>query len=273
VSQRAIIAVAPNGARLGKADHPALPLSPLEIVRCCESCVDEGATMLHLHVRDTGGRHILSAEAARDLAAQIKARVGDKAVIQTTTEAVERYAASEQMDFLKAARPEAASLAWREITRPDLSDRQRAYLLDWCRTERIALQYILYDASDVQSLQDAIAKGIVPEERPHVLYVVGRYQTAAPVDGRAVADFLATGFAPRSFMVCAFGTAGYQALTAAALLGGHVRTGFENSLVLANGEIALDNAAMVASIRDRLTSLGIGVAGAEEARSVLTGGS
>lgn len=271
MSQRAIIAVAPNGARLDKADHPALPLSRPEIVRCCESCVDEGATMLHLHVRDGDGRHILSAAAARDLAREVKARIGDKAVIQTTTEAVGRYAASEQMDFLKTSRPEAASLAWREIARPDLSDRQRAYLLDWCRSEHVALQYILYDAKDVRSLQDAIAKGIVPEERPHVLYVVGRYQTAAPVDGRAVADFLATGFAPKSFMVCAFGAAGYQALTAAALLGGHVRTGFENSLVLTNGEIASDNAAMVASIRDRLTSLGVGVAAAEETRSILTG--
>lgn len=267
--QRAIIALAPNGARLGKADHPALPLTASEIVRCCETCVDEGATMLHLHVRDSDGRHILSADAARDLARQVKARIGGKALIQTTTEAVERYAASEQMAFLKASRPEAASLAWREISRPELSNSQRAHLLDWCRTERVALQYILYDVPDVNSLKDAIARGIVPEERPHVLYVVGRYQTAARIDGRAVADFIAVGLTPRSFMVCAFGAGGYQTLTATALLGGHVRTGFENSLVLANGEMAPDNAAMVGSIRDQLTRLGVGIASAEECRSIL----
>lgn len=265
----AIIAVAPNGARLGKEDHPALPLSTPEIVHACESCVGEGATMLHLHVRDRDGRHILDPDAARDLARAVKARIGDKALIQTTTEAIRRYAASEQMDFLKACRPEAASLAWREIARPDLSDRQRAYLLAWCRTERIALQYILYDAHDVRSLKTAIDAGIVPEARPHVLYVVGRYQTAEPADGRAVVQFIATGFMPGSWMACAFGAAGYQALTAAALLGGHVRTGFENSLVLANGEIATDNAAMVSSMRNRLADLGVRPATADQCRVTL----
>ena len=267
----AIIAAAPNGARLGRQDHPALPLSTPEIVQACEACVDEGATMLHLHVRDRAGRHILDSAAARDLVRAVKARTGDKALIQTTTEAVGHYAASEQMDFLKTCRPEAASLAWREISRPDLSDRQRAYLLAWCRTERIALQYILYDAQDVISLKASIDAGIVPEARPHVLYVIGRYQTAEPADGRAVAEFIATGFMPGSWMVCAFGAAGYQALTAAALLGGHVRTGFENSLVLANGNIAADNGAMVGSIRDRLTELGVTPATAEQCRVTLGG--
>lgn len=267
----AIIAVAPNGARLGKEDHPALPMTTPEIVHACEACVGEGATMLHLHVRDRNGRHILDPAAAGDLARAVGSRIGDKALIQTTTEAVGRYAASEQMDFLKACRPEAASLAWREIARPDLSDRQRAYFLAWCRTERIALQYILYDVDDVRSLKAAIDAGIVPEARPHVLYVVGRYQTAEPADGRAVAQFIATGFTPGSWMVCAFGVAGYQALTAAALLGGHVRTGFENSLVLANGEIAADNAAMVGSIRDRLADVGVVPATAKECRTILDG--
>lgn len=267
----AIIAVAPNGARPTKADHPALPLSQAEIVACCEACVAEGAAMLHLHVRDGDGRHILDAEAARDLARAVKARVGDKALVQTTTEAAGRYAAHEQMAFLTACRAEAASLAWREIARPDLGDSQRADLFAWCRREGVALQYILYDPNDVRSLKAAIDAGIVPEAHPHVLYVIGRYQTAEPADGRMLADFIATGFAPASWMVCAFGPAGYQALSAAALLGGHVRTGFENSFRLRDGSIAADNAAMVVSLREHLAALGVTMADAEESRQILQG--
>lgn len=266
-----IIAVAPNGARPTKADHPALPLSQAEIIACCEACVAEGATMLHLHVRDGEGRHILDPEVARDLARAVTARVGDKIVVQTTTEAVGRYAAPEQMAFLKACRPEAASLAWREIARPDLSDSQRGDLFAWCRREGVALQYILYDPGDVRSLKAAIDTGIVPEAHPHVLYVIGRHETAGPADGRALADFIATGFTPASWMVCAFGPAGYQALSAAALLGGHVRTGFENSFLLRDGSFAADNAAMVASLRQHLAGLGVTIAGAEESRQILRG--
>lgn len=266
-----IIAAAPNGARFGKADHPELPMTEAEIVTCCEACVAEGATMLHLHVRGSDGRHVLDADAARALAQAIKARIGERVLVQTTTEAAGRYQAAEQAVFLKASRPEAASLAWREIARPDLSDTERADLLSWCRNEQVALQYILYDAEDVRSLKAAIDAGIVPETHPHVLYVVGRYQTAEAADGRAVADFIATGFAPGSWMVCAFGAAGYQALSAGALLGGHVRTGFENSFRLANGDVAADNAAMVASLRDRLASLGVATAGADEGRRILKG--
>src|SRR5437868_14586638 len=110
-----IIAVAPNGARPTKADHPALPVSQAEIVACCEASVAEGASMLHLHVRDGDGRHVLDPEAAGDPARAVTARVGDDIVVQTTTEAAGRYTAPAQIAFLKACRPQAASLACREI--------------------------------------------------------------------------------------------------------------------------------------------------------------
>jgi uncharacterized protein (DUF849 family) len=34
----ALIAVAPNGARRGKADHPGLPIAPAELAQEAESC-------------------------------------------------------------------------------------------------------------------------------------------------------------------------------------------------------------------------------------------
>ncbi len=50
-----VIAVAPNGARKSKADHPRLPLTPSELAECAQDCLDAGASMLHLHVRDAAG--------------------------------------------------------------------------------------------------------------------------------------------------------------------------------------------------------------------------
>ncbi|MEM7653568.1 MAG: 3-keto-5-aminohexanoate cleavage protein, partial [Pseudomonadota bacterium] len=57
-----IIAVAPNGARKVKSDHPAIPLTPAELAREAAACADAGASMVHLHVRDANGGHTLDAD-------------------------------------------------------------------------------------------------------------------------------------------------------------------------------------------------------------------
>ena len=38
-----LLAVAPNGARKTKADHPALPITPDEIGRTAAACAEAGA--------------------------------------------------------------------------------------------------------------------------------------------------------------------------------------------------------------------------------------
>ena len=56
-----ILAVAPNGARKTKADHPALPMQADEIGRAAAACRAAGAVMVHLHVRTSQGTHTLDA--------------------------------------------------------------------------------------------------------------------------------------------------------------------------------------------------------------------
>ena len=76
--------------------------------------------MIHAHVRDRDGRHLLDAEAYRAAIAAIRAAVGDRLVIQITSEALGIYQPAEQMDVVREVRPEAVSLALRELL-PDES--------------------------------------------------------------------------------------------------------------------------------------------------------
>src|SRR5689334_12670119 len=115
---RVAIAVAPNGGRRTKADHPAIPLTPAELARTAAECLDAGAAMIHVHVRRPDGRHLLDADTYRQATSAIRAEVGDRLVIQITTEALGIYNPAEQIAVLKAVRPEAASLALRELA-PD----------------------------------------------------------------------------------------------------------------------------------------------------------
>lgn len=267
-SHRVAIAVAPNGGRRTKADHPAIPLTPAELARTAAECLDAGASMIHVHIRRPDGRHLLDAEAYRQAIDAIRKQVGDRLVIQITTEALGIYAPAEQIAVLKAVRPEAASLALRELAPDEAAEPDFAEALAWMKRENVSPQIILYDPAEAVRLADMIQRGMVPWPDIPVLYVLGRYtvlQTSQPAD---LLPFLAPN-APRfsHWSVCAFGRHEAACVTAAALLGGHVRVGFENNLHLPDGRFAPSNAALVGAVANAAQGLGMEICNADELRA------
>lgn len=261
------IAVAPNGGRRTKADHTAIPLTPTELARTAAECLEAGAAMIHVHVRRADGRHLLDADAYVETTKAIRAEVGDRMVIQITTEALGIYTPIEQTAVLKAARPEAASLALREFAPDEAAEPAFAEALEWMKRESVSPQIILYDPAEAIRLAAMIKRGIVPWPDIPVLYVLGRYtvsQTSRPADLLA---FLAPD-APRfgHWSVCAFGQHEAACVTTGALLGGHVRVGFENNLYLPDGTPAPSNASLVATVAGALHGLGHALCAAPDVR-------
>ncbi|MCZ4093910.1 3-keto-5-aminohexanoate cleavage protein [Sinorhizobium psoraleae] len=261
------IAVAPNGGRRGKADHPALPLTPDELAAAAAGCLEAGACMIHIHVRDKHGGHLLDADAYRAATAAIRATVGDRLVIQITSESLGVYSPAEQMEVVRQARPEAVSIALRELLPDESHETGFAQFLEWLRSERIVPQIILYTPEEAALLAALTARGLIPFVHLPVLFVLGRYaaeQRATPSDLLA---FLAPGI-PRfaHWSVCAFGPREPACVTAGALFGGHVRVGFENNLWLPDGSLASDNAALVAASSAALRASGLTVADADRLR-------
>jgi uncharacterized protein (DUF849 family) len=237
------IMVAPTGARLGKADHQALPLTIPEIVACAVDCHAAGAGAIHAHVRDAQGAHVLDAGLYAELLAELSRAVPGMAA-QITTEAVGRYSAAEQRALVMALRPDMVSVALREITTEPDERLTRAFYHD-CAGAGIAVQHILYDAVDVDRLAALQGAGVVPAGEVQVLHVLGRYsagQVSAPSDlteplvRQRAAGLLA------DWAVCAFGPAETACLVTAIAQGGKARIGFENNLLNADGSPARDNA-------------------------------
>lgn len=264
-----ILAVAPNGARKTKADHPALPMTPEEIAATAAQCRDAGAAMIHLHVRDPEGRHSLDVETYRTATAAVRSAVGRDLVVQVTSEAVGIYGPEEQMQMVRDLKPEAVSLAIREIVPDAASEGAAAAFLAWVAAEEILPQYILYSADDLRRFDDLIARGIVPGERQVVLFVLGRYTKGQTSEPRELMPFLAANTRDHLWSVCAFGPRETACAVAAAALGGHARVGFENNFHLPDGGLAPDNAALVAAVADGLTAIGHRPASAEEARALM----
>lgn len=231
-------------------------------------CLEAGAAMIHLHVRDRDGGHVLDADLYRDAIRAVRAAVGRRMIIQITTEALGRYQPEHQIAVVGAVRPEAVSLALRELCPDSARETAFAGFLEVLSRERIATQFILYDTEDVARLVAMINRGVVPLEQPQVLFVLGRYGVLGEARPEDLLPFLAAAKGRLSdFMVCAFGARETACVTGAALLGGDVRVGFENNLLRPDGRPATDNAGLVTAAREPLSRLGYPCADADMVRT------
>jgi len=88
--------------------------------------MEAGATLIHLHVRDNDGKHTLDASYYKKAIKAIRRAVGRDMVIQVTSEAVGIYTPDQQMNMVRELRPEAVSLAIRELIPDNLAQKRRA---------------------------------------------------------------------------------------------------------------------------------------------------
>lgn len=268
------IGVAPTGARKSQADHPALPLSPREIAATAARCQEAGACLLHLHVRKPAGGHSLEADDYRPALAAVRQAVGERLVVQLTTEAVSQYAPAQQVSVVKALHPEAASVALREIAPDEASLPLAADFFAWMHREGIIAQVILYSASDVQRYHELFRRGVIPAERQRhwVLFALGRYSGQQEAQPAELLPFLAAWEGtPIPWAVCAFGRHEAACVTAALTLGGHARVGFENNVVLPDGRRAAGNEDLVAGVARMAALLALPLADADTLRSWFKG--
>ena len=79
-----------------------------------------GAAMIHLHIRDQYGKHSIDPVIYRRVTKVVRAAVGNNMIIQATSESIGIYAPPQQIAAIRELKPEAVSVALREIV-PDAS--------------------------------------------------------------------------------------------------------------------------------------------------------
>ncbi len=143
--------VAPNGARLGPKDHPKLPVTLPQIIDTARACFAAGADGLHLHLRDTEGKHILDTGLYREALAQLTATLPNMSV-QITTESNGLYQPPHQRKIALSSGARLVSVSVREMA-SDTTDETLADFYAQCVAAGIAVQHILYDVSDFSLLR------------------------------------------------------------------------------------------------------------------------
>lgn len=236
-----LLAVAPNGARKTKEDHPALPMTIEEIAQEAKVCLDAGAGMIHLHVRDELGHHSLSVDIYQRAIEAVKIATDNQMLIQVTTEAVGKYSPDEQFGMIHVVNPDAVSIAIREIGKLDELDIFENF--DLMRENNILPQLILYNETDLAKYQYWLDEGILPGNAYPVLLVLGKSHAQGSFQLSDLQNKLE--FPASNVMVCAFGDEEFAAGKLAIDHDWHVRLGFENNQLLKNGEEASCNADLI----------------------------
>lgn len=266
-----IVMCAPNGARRTKKDHPALPISPDELAQCAAEVLEAGASIFHMHVRDENDQHTLDADSYRRAIDAVRDQVGSDLIIQITTEAVGRYSRDEQISLIQSLKPEAVSIAFREICPDDVDSEETLEFFNWMKSEKIWPQTILYNEADLQRFVKMSHDPQFEERTPFILRVIGgRDHTEAKTKQElqeAEAKSLPSLY---NSTFCCFGIYEYSMVEMAAKTGGHARVGFENNIWRSDMSPVDNNAELVRNACQVAAGFGRTVAKAEDVRRMFS---
>ena len=247
-----VIAAAPNGARKTKIDHPHLPLTTKELIETAISCANAGASMMHFHIRDGKGRHSLDPEHYRRSLSELEAAVGDRLLLQVTSEAAGIYRQPEQIELLQRLAPHCLSCALREFIRSEDDLESGSLFFSKLYDAGALIQYILYSPAEVAWFVKLCQQGVLPGSKHFMLFVFGRYLHRDDTDIASLDEYLLPLKQhpwPYSWMVCGFDQHEFEVAEGAAARGGHIRVGFENNCCRPDGSQARNNSEQVNYMR------------------------
>ncbi len=297
-ADKVIITCAITGAIHTPTMSPYLPITPAQIAESAIGAAKAGAAIVHLHARDPrDGRPVQDPELFKQFLPQIRAAAD--VIVNITTGGSQTMTVDERMQPALQLKPELASLNMGTMNFGlyEMLPRQKSWQHEWepaylAGSEAGMFKNTLKDISDILRLCSPNGTRFELE-----CYDIGHLYTAA--------HFLDRGLlTPPLFIQSVFGIrggigshpddvaymkqvadrlfgnsykwsvvgAGRQQMTIArqaALLGGNVRVGLEDSLWIAKGELAVSNAQQVEKVREMLGELGLEEATADEARAAL----
>jgi len=299
MARKIIITCAVTGSIHTPTMSPHLPLTADEIASESIGAARAGAAIIHLHARNpSDGRPSADPEHFRAFLPRIKAECN--AVLNISTGGSSLMSLDERLAPARDARPEMCSLnmgtmnfgifplkeryeEWQYEWEPRLLEatRQVPFTNTFADIEMIIedlgnrngarFEFECYDVGQIETLAWYVRKGLIksPLYVQFVLGVLGGIG-ASPENlmmMKTTADRLLGD--QYEFSVLGAGSAQMPLATMAAVMGGNIRVGLEDSLTIGAGKLASGNAEQVGKIRQIVEALGFEIASTDEARARL----
>jgi uncharacterized protein (DUF849 family) len=299
LSEKVINTCAVTGSIHTPTMSPHLPVTPAEITAQAVEAAKAGAAILHLHARDPEtGRPTADPDVFMQFLPHIREQCD--AVVNITTGGSSLMTLDERLRAPVLAQPEMASLnmgsmnfglfpmkrrysEWQHEWEPQLLDATREVVFrnTFADIEQIfhrlgegfgtRFEFECYDVGHIQTLAFYLREGLVSKLVfvQFVLGVLGGIDASPEnlLHMKATADRL-LGDNYRFSVLCA-GRLQIPLATIGAILGGNVRGGLEDSLLIGRGQLATSNAEQVTKIRRILEELGYEIATPDDARAML----
>ncbi len=284
MSESAIVTCALTGVLTNPQHHP-VPVSPEEMAASAKEAYDAGASVMHVHFRrqEPGLGHLPSWEP--DVASAIVEAIREACpgVIVNQSTGVLGPDISGPVAVMEAIRPEIAACnagslnylrtkkdgrwAWPPMVFDNPVEKIESFLAAMAKVGATP-EFECFDFGIVRSVGLYVETGIAPP-RPDVNFVMG-VASGLPADPRLV-PLLVEQLPPgATWQVTAIGREEVWPLhRAAAELGGHLRTGVEDTFYLPSGNRTSGNGALVEAMVRVALEVGRSIASPAEARALL----
>jgi uncharacterized protein (DUF849 family) len=295
---KVIITCAVTGSIHTPSMSPHLPITADEVAQQAIDAAEAGASILHLHARNPDGSPTPDPKAFMEFLPRIKQN--SDAVVNITTGGGHGMTLEERLAAAVAASPEMTSLNMGSMNfglfpildkmkdfqhewEPKFLENSRDFIfrntfkdIEYVLKELgeghgVKFEYECYDVGHLYNLAHFLDRGLVKPP----LFV----QTIFGILGGIGADPENLMFMKRTadklfgdqynWSVLAAGRHQMNFTTMAAINGGNVRVGLEDSLFIGKGKLATSNAEQVAKIRRIIEELSLEVATPQEAREML----
>lgn len=267
-----IICVAITGSLPRKSHNPAVPISITEQIESTHEAFEEGASILHAHVRNDDE----TPSSDPDKFAKLKEGVEKHCpgmIIQFSTGG--RSGSGHERGGMLPLAPDMASLTVGSNNFPNRVYENDPALIAWLAAEMRQYQVIpeieIFDLSHLFKAAEMAKNGEIPS-KPYIQFVMG-VKNAMPADIDVFRFYIET--VKRLFGEdthwCAAGIGANQVVINewCAQNGGHMRTGLEDNIRMDRDNLAPSNAALVKKAADIAKKHGRIIASPAEARKIL----
>jgi uncharacterized protein (DUF849 family) len=284
---KVIVTVAVIGSRPSREHNPHIPLTPEEIADSAYECFNEGASIVHVHVRD-----LKTQKRSMDthLYARVMERLRTKCpmIINLTTGVGGQLALGldnqpdmnnslmaspeKRVEHVLQLKPDFCSLDIGSlntrsgvfINYEPVVDKMAALI----KKSGVKPEVEIFDFGHIQIAQRLMKLGLI-EKNAHFQLCMGTKAgvPATPQMAVILSEALPLGV---TWSIFGVGMSQFPMVAMGVLLNGHVRVGFEDNLYIKKGQLAKSNAELVKHAVGIIRSLHEDVASVEESKKILS---